>query len=273
MAMLDELTPPVRGLILDMDGVLWQEDTPIGDLAAIFARIHSRGLLVALATNNATLGAGDYSAKLRGFGAVVDSARIITSAAATAELLAERFRPLNRAPSGRAVFVLGEGGILDALRAKGFSPLTDPLDESRPLAVVSSFDRSLTFAKLRRATLHVRAGAPLFATNADRTFPTPQGLVPGAGSILAALEAAGDVRATVVGKPAVFMMQLAASAVGLSAAEVLAVGDRLETDIAGGQAFGARTALVLSGVTSAEAAAQWRPKPDLVAKDLAELVR
>ena len=285
--MLDKLSPPVRGLILDMDGVLWKDDTPIGDLPAIFDRIQSRGLKVTLATNNASKTVNEYLEKLRGFGVTLEPWQIVNSSEATAQVLASLLLPLNMISSnlggvsrpkgvdkgGKAVFVIGENGIVSALRAKGFTPITDPNDETRPVAVISSWDRQLTFQKLRRATLHVRSGVPLYATNADRSFPTPDGLIPGAGSILAALETATDVKATVIGKPSPFMMVIAMERMGLTKDEVLVIGDRLETDIAGGQAVKARTALVLSGVTTPEQAKAWKPKPDLIAKDLAELTK
>ncbi len=120
--------------------------------------------------------------------------------------------------------------------------------------MVSSFDRQLTFQKLRRATLHVRIRVPLYATNADRSFPTPEGSIPGAASVLAALETATDVKAIVIGKPSPFMMEIALERMGLTKDNVLVVGDRLETDIAGGQAVKARSALVLSGVTTPQQA-------------------
>ena len=280
--MLDKLFPPVRGLILDMDGVLWRDETPIGDLHAVFDRIHSRGLKVTLATNNATKTVEEYLEKLRGFGVTLEPWQIVNSSEATAQVLANEFRPNPmHSPSlqGRGdkeelghVFVIGENGIVSALREKGFTPITDPDDRTPVIAVVSSWDRQLTFRKLRRATLHVRAGAPFYATNADRSFPTPEGLVPGAGSILAALETATDAKAIVIGKPSPFMMEIAIQRMGLTKDDVLVVGDRLETDIAGGQAVKARTALVLSGVSTPEQAKAWKPKPDLIAKDLAELV-
>jgi 4-nitrophenyl phosphatase len=285
--MLDKLSPPVRGLILDMDGVLWKDDTPIGDLPAIFDRIQSRGLKVTLATNNASKTVNEYLEKLRGFGVTLEPWQIVNSSEATAQVLASLLLPPNMISSdlggvsrpkgvdkgGKAVFVIGENGIVSALRAKGFTPITDPNDETRPVAVISSWDRQLTFQKLRRATLHVRSGVPLYATNADRSFPTPDGLIPGAGSILAALETATDVKATVIGKPSPFMMVIAMERMGLTKDEVLVIGDRLETDIAGGQAVKAHTALVLSGVTTPEQAKAWKPKPDLIAKDLAELTK
>lgn len=285
--MLDKLSPPVRGLILDMDGVLWKDDTPIGDLHATFDRIQRRGLKVTLATNNATKTVDEYLEKLRRFGVTLESWQIVNSSEATAQVLASLLLPPNTISSnfggvsrpkgvdkgGKAVFVIGENGIVSALRAKGFTPITDPNDETRPVAVISSWDRQLTFQKLRRATLHVRSGVPLYATNADRSFPTPDGLIPGAGSILAALETATDVKATVIGKPSPFMMVIAMERMGLTKDDVLVVGDRLETDIAGGQAVKARTALVLSGVATLEQAKAWKPKPDLIAKDLSELVK
>ena len=91
--MLDKLSPPVRGLILDMDGVLWKDDTPIGDLHANFDRIHSRGLKVTLATNNATKTVEEYLEKLRGFGVTLEPWQIVNSSEATAHVLANKFGP------------------------------------------------------------------------------------------------------------------------------------------------------------------------------------
>ena len=242
-----------------------------------------RGLKVTLATNNASKTVNEYLEKLRGFGVMLEPWQIVTSSQATAQILANKFGPNPSSPplpfmeGGNKglghIFVIGENGIVTALREKGFTPITDPHDETCPVAVVSSFDRQLTFQKLRRATLHVRTGVPLYATNADRSFPTPEGLIPGAGSILAALETATDVKAIVIGKPSPFMMEIALERMGLTKDNVLVVGDKLETDIAGGQAVKARSALVLSGVTTPQQANEWKPKPDLIAKDLSELVK
>ncbi len=265
--MLEAFAPPVLGLIVDMDGVLWKDDTPIGNLTAVFNRIRERGLKVVLATNNATRTPEEYVNKLKRLGASLEPWQIVTSAEATSHTLSQRF------PGGGPVFVVGESGVITALHDQGFTPIEDPDDETRPLAVVAGFDRSLTYGKLRRATLHIRAGTPFYGTNPDKTFPTPAGLVPGAGSILASLEAATDVEPIVIGKPSPFMIELAAERMGLRRSEVLVVGDRLETDIAGGQAFGARTALVLSGVSTLEQAKSWTPPPDLIAPSLMDLVQ
>lgn len=264
--MLDQLTPPVRGLIVDMDGVLWKDAAPIGDLRAIFDSFKDRGLALTLATNNATSTVAEYISKLHLFGVELKPSQIVTSADAVANTLGTRF------PQRGSVFVVGEDGVIQALIQQGFEVISDPADDTDVVAVVAGFDRSLTYQKLVRATLHIRAGVPFYGTNPDVTFPTPAGLVPGAGAILAAIATAANVTPIVVGKPAPFMLELSARRMNLQRSELLVVGDRLETDVAGGQAFGARTALVLSGVSTRAQAEAWQPRPDLIVQDLAELV-
>jgi 4-nitrophenyl phosphatase len=262
------MTIPInlKALILDMDGVVWRENTPIGRLPSIFAHIRERGLKVALATNNATKTVDEYLEKFAGFGVTLEPWQIVTSASATAEALCKRF------PEGGPVFIVGENGLRLALEECGFKPILDPEDETKPVAVIGGFDRSVTYAKLRRATLHIRAGAPFYGTNPDKTFPTPQGLIPGAGAILAAIEAATGVQPVITGKPEPAMMYTALDKLGTRPEETLVVGDRLETDIASGQAAGCKTALVLSGVSSREQGLAWKPAPDLIAEDLTALL-
>ncbi len=263
---LDSLVPPVRGLILDMDGVLWRDDVPIGDLPAIFHAIKSRGLKFIAATNNATRSADQYIQKLGAFGVKIEPWQIITSSDAIIKVLVDRF------PQRGRIFVVGETGVIQALAGQGFVVVTDPADTVAVQAVVAGWDRGFTYAKLQRAATWVRGGVPFYGTNSDATFPTPAGLIPGAGSILAAISTAAEATPIVVGKPSPLMLELAAERLQLANKEILAVGDRLETDIAGGQAFGARTALVLSGVSTEAQARAWRPAPDFVAADLAQLV-
>lgn len=262
----EKMISSIKALILDMDGVLWRDSTPIGDLPPIFARIHERGLKVALATNNATRTVHEHLEKLAGFGVTLEPWQIISSALAAADVLTKQY------PEGGPVFIVGENGIQRMLEAQGFTPIIDPDDETAPLAVVGSFDRTISYQKLLRATLHIRAGAPFYGTNPDKTFPTPQGLAPGAGSILAAIEAATSVKPIIIGKPQPAMMHMALERLGTRAEETLVVGDRLETDIAAGQAAGCKTALVLSGVSTRGQTEDWRPAPDFIASDLASLV-
>jgi 4-nitrophenyl phosphatase len=264
--MLERLKPQIHGLILDMDGVLWKDSSPIGDLHQIFDRIRERDLQVVLATNNATRTIDEYLNKLNGFGVSLEPWQIVTSAEVVVKVLADAF------PQKGSVFVVGENGMISALCEKGFNPITDPDDETPVVAVVGGFDRSLTYQKLNRASSLIRSGAAFYGTNPDATFPTPKGLIPGAGSIIAAIETAAGVKPIVIGKPASFMFELPAVRMRLSKEEILVVGDRLETDIAGGQGAGNRTALVLSGVSTHQQAMQWTPPPDLIARDLTELI-
>jgi 4-nitrophenyl phosphatase len=259
------IPPTALGLILDMDGVLWRDADPIGDLRAIFARIGGRRWRVALCTNNSTRTPEQYLDKLHGFGVELAPWQIITSSGTLAHALSRRF------PGGGRVFVLGEVGLIEALRESNFEPVSE-LDGGGAIAVAMGMDREITFEKLRTATLLIRGGAPFFATNPDRTFPTPEGLIPGAGALIAALSTATDVEPIVVGKPQPAMLELALERLGLPREKVFVVGDRLETDIAAGQAVGCPTALVLSGVSTRSMADSWRPPVDVIAEDLGKLI-
>lgn len=252
----------LAALILDMDGVLWRDTQPIGDLPDIFERIREHGWKFALATNNGTRSPAQFVEKLRGFGVSgVETWQVVNSAQAAAEYLKKKH------PRGGPVYVLGEEGVLQALAECGFFPGCE-----NPLAVVAGLDRSLTYERLRVAAGLIRSGVPFIGTNPDRTLPTPEGLIPGAGAILAALEAASGVQPTIVGKPHPEMYRVALERLGARPAETLVVGDRIETDIAGGQATGCPTALVLSGVTSEAAARRSPHQPTLIAADLAALL-
>lgn len=252
----------IRGLILDLDGVLWLDAQAIGDLPGIFQRIGGLGLKVVLATNNATRTIRQHQEKVASFGVQVEPWQVVNSSQAAASYLKRRF------PEGGGVFVVGEAALVTTLAEAGFH-----LAEREVAAVVGSMDRGLSYDKLRRATLLIRAGAVFVGTNPDRTFPTPEGLVPGAGAVLAILETASDVAPVICGKPSPEMYQIALERMGLRPDEALVVGDRAETDIAGAQALGCPCALVLSGVTSPAQAADWQPQPDWIEADLETVVR
>ena len=269
MGWIDRL-PGVRGLILDMDGVLWKDSAPIGDLPVIFEHIRARGLKVTLATNNATRSVEQYLEKLHGFGVSLQPEQIISSAMAAGAYLLERY------PAGSCLFIVGEESLKTYVRGLGYTVL-EHADDVMPrfgeiVTVLSAMDRSLNYEKLRLAGLLIRAGVPFIGTNPDKTFPTPHGLVPGAGSILALLEAATSVSPVIMGKPATMLFELAMRRMGLAGTETLAVGDRMDTDIRGGQAAGCLTAAVLSGVTDRPEAECWQPAPTIIAPDLASLV-
>ncbi len=270
---------PITSLILDMDGVLWRGGEPLGDLPELFARLRALGISFVFVTNNATRTVEDYVERLRRFGVEVEPWQVLNSALAAAEALRQEF------PHGAEVYVFGEKGLKQTLAEAGFriaNPWDDDqegkADASKQIlargvdAVVAALNRHCNYYSLETAALLIRRGALFIATNPDRTFPIPEGKAPGAGALVAALEAATDVQARVVGKPQPFLFQLALRRLGSRPDETLVVGDRLETDIAGGQAANCRTALVLSGVTTKEQAMAWEPSPDLIAPDLTAVV-
>ncbi len=259
------LPPHIKSLILDMDGVIWRADAPIGDLAATFRRIRARGLRFVFATNNSTRTSDQYVRRLQEFGVEAEPWQVATSSQSTAHAMAQKF------PSGTRVFAVGEDGLYAPLREKGFEIL-DVEDAPQAEVVVMGMDRGVSFQKLSEAALLVRKGIPFYATNPDKTFPTPRGEIPGAGAWYSVVVTATDVQPIVAGKPFPFLMDLSLERLGASKEETLVVGDRLETDIAAGQAVGCPTALVLSGVSSREEAELWRPKIDFIAEDLASLI-
>lgn len=256
----------IKALILDMDGVIWKGDAPIGDLPATFNRIRERGLKFVFATNNGTKTPEDYQLKLRELGVEVEPWQIVTSALGIAFMLAQKY------PRGTKIFMIGEDGIRVALEEKGFEILSTD-DAPQAQIFVMGIDRTINFMKVAEATLLVRAGIPFYTTNTDKTFPTPRGEIPGSGSWLSVITSATGVEPIIAGKPFPFLMELSLERLGTTKEETLVVGDRLETDIAAGQSVGCPTALVLSGVSTKAEADEWNPKMDVIAESLAELVR
>ncbi|MDL1911623.1 HAD-IIA family hydrolase [Chloroflexi bacterium CFX6] len=259
------IPPHIQALILDMDGVLWKSDAPIGDLPSIFKRIRERGLKFVFATNNGTKTPEEYQRKLADLGVDVDPNQVITSALGIAYLLGRKY------PRGTKIFMIGGEGVRKALNDKGFEVL--PLERvSEAQVFVMGIDRSINFEKVAEATLLVRNGIPFYTTNTDKTFPTPRGEIPGSGAWLSIITTATGVEPISAGKPYPYLMELALERLGARKVETLVVGDRLETDIAAGQAVGCPTALVLSGVSTREEAEKWIPAPEIIVESLDELV-
>jgi 4-nitrophenyl phosphatase len=249
-----------------MDGVLWKADAPIGDLPVTFDRIRARGLKVAFATNNGTQTPEQYVERLARLGINIEPWQVVTSAMGVASLLTQKF------PSGGPIFVIGGAGVTAALRECGFELLSTKAAESAK-AVVMGLDPEINFEKMGEAALLVRSGVPFYATNPDKTFPTPRGQIPGAGAWIAVIVTATGVEPIYAGKPAPYLFELARTRLGTTKEQTLVVGDRLETDIAGGQAAGMPTALVLSGVSTRTQAERWKPKVDILVEDLAALIK
>jgi 4-nitrophenyl phosphatase len=248
------------GLILDMDGVLWRGPEPMPGLTSFFATLERLAMPFVLATNNSTGSAAQYAVRLAQMGVEIPPERIITSASATADYLLEQGEP------GAPVYVMGGDGLEAVLRSRGFR-----LTAEGARFVVVGLDRSITYDRLATAMRLIGEGARFIGTNPDCTFPTPEGLRPGAGTMLAAVSAASGVAPTIVGKPEPPMIQQALRALGTAPERTAMVGDRLDTDILAGKKAGIRTILLLSGVTRREQVDGSEIQPDWILDDIRAL--
>lgn len=246
----------------DLDGVVWRGDDAIPPAAGGIAALRDAGLRVAFVSNNSSSPVGDVVAKLGGMGIPATAADVVTSAMAAAWLLEHSLAP------GARVLVCGGPGVREALAGAGFVAVDDGPAE----AVVVGFHRDFDYDALDRASRVVRDGARLVATNLDATYPVPGGLIPGAGSIVAAVATAAGTSPEVAGKPEAPTVGIIRERYGDMG---VVVGDRPSTDGALATALGWPFALVLSGVTAAvtppggEAIPE--PAPPFVAADLGGL--
>jgi HAD superfamily hydrolase (TIGR01457 family) len=235
-----------EAFLLDLDGVLYRGEQPVAGAGQAVEGLREAGRTVVFLTNNSARTPNQVAEKLRDMGVEASPGDVVTSAQATAGVVARMAREDSRAATA---YVIGERGVREALTEAGI----EVLDGEPPGAgfVVVGWDRGVDYDRLRTATVLVRSGARLVATNADASYPAPDGQEwPGAGALLAAVETASSARATVVGKPHRPLFDAAVERAGTDRA--LVVGDRLETDILGALHAGLDSALVLSGAAAAE---------------------
>jgi 4-nitrophenyl phosphatase len=251
----------IEGVVCDLDGVVYRGSSALPGAVEAIARMQAQGIKVLFCTNNSRATLAQYAAKLEGMGIEVPRELILTSAIVLGEVLRAR------SPRPKSAFVIGGDGVREGVQNAG----VEVSDHDEVDVVAIGWDPGFTYDHLRRATFALHRGAALIATNADATFPAEEGrLLPGAGPIVAAVEVAGGVKAEVLGKPHRSMMEAAAARLA-PATRIAVIGDRAETDLAGGHAMGWRTILVLSGVTSAQQAQSLEPPPDVIVESLAEL--
>ena len=256
---LDQLRS-LRGLIIDMDGTIWLGDQPLPGLVRFFEVLRRKEIKFILATNNNTQTPQGFIQKAAGMGVEIKTDEVMTASLATVEYLKTHY------PQGSPVYVVGEAPFKGLISEAGFF-----LTEKDPVAVVATMDRGLTYDMLKRATLLIRAGADFIAPNGDKNYPTQEGIVPGAGAVLAAIIAGSERLPRIMGKPESALFDISLARMGLPAGEVASLGDRLDTDIEGGLRAGLKTILVLSGVTSAEEAGRSPIKADWIASGIDEL--
>ena len=270
-------------LLVDLDGVVYRGADPVPGVAALLAERAAAGDDVVYVTNNSMHYRADYVTRLAAMGAPVGADRVVSSPRATALYLRAQ------EPGVRRVLTVGASGLDRELRDVGLEIVGAAQVAERmakeglggwaaaghPDAVIVGLDPQLTYLRVAAAADCIRAGAHFIATNRDPIYPSERGLRPGAGSVVAAISVAAGREPLVIGKPEPLLIVEAARAVGADPKDAVVIGDGLGTDIAAAIAVGARSILMLTGVSSraeAEAVAPER-RPTALAADAAELAR
>ncbi len=247
-------------LLIDLDGTVFRGRQPTDGAVQSLAEISGRKLFV---TNNASRSADEVATHLRQLGFAASGEDIVTSAQSAAHLLAGHLAPDSR------VLIVGTESLANEIAAVGLRPVRRY--EDGPAAVVQGLSTTIGWSELAEAALAIQAGALWVAANVDPTLPSERGLLPGNGSLVAALRAATGAEPKVAGKPAPALL---ADAVGRGDFRApLVVGDRLDTDIEAANAAGLPSLMVLSGVSTAREAVYAAPahRPTYIGRDLRSL--
>lgn len=255
-----------EAFIFDMDGVLYRGKQALPGVNEMIDALDARGIRYLLATNNSMATPAQYVERMAGYGVSVEERQIQTSATATRDFL------LRELPDGAKLLVIGMPALGIQLQTDTSFVISEEPDDD-VAAVVAGLDQTFTYDKLIRATNAIRNGARFVATNADATLPVENGVLPGAGSIIAAIATASGKQPTVVGKPETLMMTTGVAQLGVHASRTIMIGDRLDTDILAAQRAGLTTALVLTGVATRDDLAGSEVVPDYVFTDLPAMTR
>lgn len=250
-------------LIVDLDGVVYRGDPAVPHAVEALSRA---GIPMQFATNNASRPPSAVGEHLRRIGLTIDDTDVATSSQAAAWVLTRHLA------DGARVLAIGGPGVAEALRERGFVPVTSAAED--PVAVVQGYGPAVTADDLAQAAYAVQGGALWLATNTDHTLPTASGFAPGNGALVLAVGAAvGRGPELVAGKPDEPLYLMCAERLGVDPARILAIGDRLETDIEGATAAGMDSLLVLTGVHGVRdaVAARAAARPTWVARDLRAL--
>ncbi len=241
--------------MLDLDGVIWLGDEAIPGAREAISALRANGRGVLLVTNNSRPTVAEYLQKLAGFGIDISREELISSSIAAGSLI----------NPGESVYVIGGDGLKEAISSSGATIAKD----HRADVVAVGWSREFDYEIMSVALRALLAGARFVATNEDPTYPTPQGLVPGAGAIVRSIAYASGREPTVAGKPHKPIVEIVRERVGPGS---VMVGDRYSTDGIFAKNVGLPFYLVLSGVTK-EVDPSWKPSPARIGKDLLDLVR
>jgi HAD superfamily hydrolase (TIGR01450 family) len=252
-------------VLLDLDGCVWLTNAVIPGAPEALGELRAAGRGLAFVTNDSGRSPEEYVRKLWSMGIQASLEEVVTVGAAIQFALAGRL-------PGATAYVIGAEAIFRHVAESGHRIVNGTPQAREADVVVVAGHEGFNYSELRDATQAVLGGAEMIGAGRDRTFPTSDGIWPGTGAIVAALEFATERTARIVGKPDELIFRAALDRLGEGRA--LMVGDRLESDLAGADAAGIDGAIVLTGVTSREEAeAAVKPSPVAIADDLLSLVR
>ncbi|MBT7040169.1 MAG: HAD-IIA family hydrolase [Bacteroidetes bacterium] len=256
----------IKTLLLDGDGVLWQGEQALPGFLEFFDVLKVNKIEWALLTNNNTRTVDAYIEKLNKFGVSAMKEQIYTSTTVTVSYIKRKYGNKAR------IHVVGMPDLIKTLSREEFQ-LThgEQLPTQPPEAVVAGMDRALNHEKVKIAMRLIMGGAEFIATNTDGSFPTPEGINPGTGMVIGALQATSNTAPTVIGKPQPAIFKKALLNLKSSIESTAMVGDRLETDILGAKRLGIQTLLVLSGVCDKEMLTNSTIKPDHIFESIQEI--
>lgn len=247
-----------QGYFIDLDGTTYKGKERIPAAARFIRRLQEAGKQVLFVTNNSTRSPEFVVNNLRDNHQItVQPSNVYTTALATADYLD------GVAGARRKVYVVGESGLRQALKGKGFV-----IDEESPDYVIVGLDSHVTYEKLEKAVLLIRAGARFIGTNADSNLPNEKGMVPGAGSLVKLVEYATQQKPVMIGKPEKIIMEMALNRVGLSKKDVVMVGDNYRTDIKAAINVGMDSLLVYTGLSKPAEVAQMAVQPTYTVRTL-----
>ncbi len=245
----------IKSVLLDLDGTVYRGTEPVPGASKFIKRLREKGLDCLFVTNRANRSAETVCRILREMDIECEVENLLTSAQATASHL----------PPGKFYYI-GEEPLRDALIERGHT-----FSEDEPDYVIVGYDPFLTYQKLEKATLFLRAGAKFIGTNPDKVLYTEYGIIPGNGATLAALTVASEVEPTIIGKPERVIIDIALQQLKILPQEALLVGDSIETDVRAGLNSGVPTALILTGVSSRQDLEKSEVQPDWVVENFEEL--
>jgi 4-nitrophenyl phosphatase len=259
-----KLADAFDAFLIDLDGVIWRGDEPIPGAAETITALRDLDKRIVFVTNNASRSPRDYAAKLMRLRIPTPPLDIVGSAHAVIEQL----RTIGLKPGDR-VHICGTNALSQFVNGHRFVATNDTNDVK---AVVVAWNPKMVMDDIRRAADVARRGVPFIGANRDATYPSEDGLLPGSGAIIAAIEVASGRRATIVGKPEPKLFRVAMERAGAEPTRTLVIGDRADSDVAGARAAGLAVALVLTGVTTEHDLPSLQVRPDYILTSTADVL-